>query len=55
MLKEYLAVKADQKEAIAAGTYTVLKRDEIAYRLGRLLSYPDEGISRYIERTRAEQ
>lgn len=53
VLKEYLAVKADKKEAIAAGAYDLLKRDEIARRLGRLLSYPEEGIRRYIERTRA--
>ncbi len=55
VLEEYLALKKEQKEAVTAGAYDLPKRDEIAGGLGRLLSYPEEGIRRYIERTRAEK
>lgn len=52
VLEEYLALKEDQRQSKEAGTYDEKKRYEVAWRLGKLLSYPDEGISRYIERTR---
>ena len=51
-LRQYLQLKADQKAAREAGGYDEKKREEIAFRLGHLLSYPDEGIRRYIRRTR---
>lgn len=53
-LKEYLEVKEDQKKAIKNGQYNAQKRYEIAWRLGKLLSYPEEGIRRYIQQTRSE-
>ena len=54
VLEEYLSVKADREKAIKEGKYVDPVRYEIAWRLGKLLSYPDEGIRRYIERTRKE-
>lgn len=55
VLEEYLTVKADREKAIKEGKYVDPVRYEIAWRLGKLLSYPDEGIRRYIERTREEE
>lgn len=54
VLKEYFALKEGKRRAVEAGTYNEEKRYEIARRLGKLLSYPDEGIERCIRRTRQE-
>ena len=55
VLQEYLAIKAERKKAIEEHCYVDPKRYELAWRLGKLLSYPDEGIRRYIRRTREEE
>lgn len=52
VLEEYLVIKKEKREAVERNAYDDEKRYEIAWRLGKLLSYPDEGIRRYIERTR---
>ena len=51
-IEEYLALKKEKEQAVRSHTYDEAKRYEVAWRLGKLLSYPDEGIRRYIERTR---
>ena len=54
MIEEYLALKRDKEKAIQKNEYDSRKRYEIAWKLGKLLSYPDEGIRRRIEKTRRE-
>ena len=48
-IQEYLALKAEKRAAVEAGTYTPEKRRDIAWRYGRLLSYTEEGIQRLLE------
>ena len=48
-IQEYLALKAEKRAAVEAGTYTPEKRRDIAWRYGRLLSYTGEGIQRLLE------
>lgn len=43
-LEEYLALKRDKAALVKSGHYTGKAREEIAWRLGKLLSYPDAGI-----------
>lgn len=54
VIEEYLALKKDKERAVQENEYDSRKRYEIAWRLGKLLSYPDEGIRRCIEKTRQE-
>ena len=51
VLDEYLGLKEQQKLMKEQGTYTGQKRYEIAKGFGKLLSYPDEGIDRLIQKT----
>jgi hypothetical protein len=48
-LDQYLAIKADKAELVAAGKYEGEAREEIARRFGRLLSYPESIIDELIE------
>ncbi len=43
--EEYLQLKEDKKQLIAAGQYTGKSREEIARRFGRMLSYPAHRIN----------
>lgn len=43
-------MKDRQKELVRNGAYTKLERYELAKAFGRLLSYPEEGIERLIEK-----
>lgn len=47
-LDEYLGLKARKKELIEAGKYTDTWRRDIAFGMGRLLSYPDSKIEQLI-------
>lgn len=47
-LREYLDLKAEKEKAIAAGNYAD-RREDIARRYGKLLSYTDEGIQRLLD------
>lgn len=49
VLQEYLALKAEKKQAQEAGAYTPEKRRDIAWRYGNLLSYTDDGIERLLQ------
>ena len=44
-LKEYLALKERKAGLVASGAYRDDARREIAWSLGKLLSYPDEKIN----------
>ncbi|MBQ6222330.1 MAG: hypothetical protein IJJ44_06945 [Solobacterium sp.] len=46
-LEEYLKIKQDKAESVAAGTYEECRRD-IAVRYGKLLGYSDAGIERLL-------
>jgi hypothetical protein len=43
-LDEYMALKREKAQLVKAGGYSGKAREEIARKLGRLLSYPDSGI-----------
>ena len=47
--KEYLSIKSDKNRLLQQNSYTGAARTEIAYRFGRLLSYPEEGIRQLIQ------
>ena len=47
-IKEYLDIKAEKQKLLTKDSYCGKARVEIAYRFGKLLSYPDEGILRLI-------
>ncbi len=47
--QEYLELKAEKARLVQAGQYHGAARREIARRLGRLLSYPDETIHNLLE------
>lgn len=47
-LEALLGLVADKAALVEAGEYTGVARREIAERFGRLLSYSDEAIARYI-------
>ncbi len=51
VLEEYLQLKACQKEALEKGTYTEQKAKETAVCFGKLLSYPEDGIARLLQKT----
>lgn len=44
-LEEYLALKRDKEALVKSGGYADKAREQIAWRLGKLLSYPDAGIA----------
>lgn len=46
-LEEYLALKEEKRAALADGSYPQ-RRQDIARRFGRLLSYTEEGIGRLL-------
>ena len=48
VLQEYLDLKREKDEAVAAGTYLPELRRDIAWRYGKLLSYTDDGIERLL-------
>ena len=50
VLEHYLALKREQKSLMEQGTYTRQERYRVALEFGRLLSYPDEGIERLIQK-----
>jgi len=45
VLDQYLALKAEEKAMIAAGTYTEEKQVDLATRYGKLMGYSDEHIA----------
>lgn len=47
-LAEYLALKARKKELVSSGQYTGAARYQIAFDLGKLLSYPETVIQEKI-------
>jgi hypothetical protein len=49
-LDQYLALKADKANLLAAGKYEGEAREEIARHFGRLLSYPEPVIDDLLER-----
>ena len=53
-LEAYLSLKKEQARMKEEGSYEGENRRRIAEEFGRLLSYPEEGIQRYIERTVGE-
>lgn len=50
VLDAYLRLKENQKSLLAAGTCTEQESDRIAKEFGRLLSYPEDGIARLMEK-----
>ena len=50
-LGRYMALKREKVHMIKEGIYQGENRRHIAAQFGRLLSYPEEGICRYIEKT----
>jgi len=48
VLEEYLALKTEKDELIKAGRYRGEARKEIARKLGRLLSYPEDQIEKLL-------
>ena len=48
VLDAYLALKAEEKEYIAAGTYTEEVQVDLATRYGKLMGYSDEHIAESI-------
>ena len=53
-LDRYLALKADKARLVAAGEYEGEAREEIARRLGRLLSYPEPVIDNLLQKQSAD-
>jgi hypothetical protein len=47
--EEYLALKAEKKELVEKGEYEGEARREIARKMGRLLSYPEERIEQMLD------
>lgn len=52
-LEQYLALKADKAQLVAAGEYEGAAREDIARRFGHLLSYPEAVIGDLIEKQTA--
>ena len=52
-LDQYLAIKADKEELLRNGTYSGSRREDIARRFGRLLSYPEDVIDDLIARNKS--
>ncbi len=50
---EGLLVKADKEELLRNGTYSGSRREDIARRFGRLLSYPEDVIDDLIARNKS--
>ena len=50
VLERYLGLKEKQKELKQNGAYTKLESYALAQEFGRLLSYPEEGIERLIQK-----
>lgn len=55
VLERYIGLKEQQKRLIANRAYTGQERHRIAVEFGRLLSYPEDGIERLIERAGTEK
>ena len=55
VLERYMGLKEQQKRLIADHAYTGQERYRIAVEFGKLLSYPEEGIERLIERAGREK
>ena len=55
VLSRYLGLKERQKNLIESNQYTGSGRRELAADFGRLLSYPEDGIQRLIEKTKKER
>lgn len=53
ILETYLELKAEKEKLVAQSAYAGEKRRQIAKKFGRLLSYPEEGISRLIAKAAA--
>jgi hypothetical protein len=54
-LEQYMALKRDRAQLVKSGTYTGKAREEIARRLGRLLSYPEPSIDALIKKNAAHE
>jgi hypothetical protein len=50
-----MALKRDRAQLVKSGTYTGKAREEIARRLGRLLSYPEPSIDALIKKNAAHE
>lgn len=50
ILEDYLGLKERQKQLIAEGKYDEAERRETAREFGRLLSYPEDGITRMMQK-----
>ena len=48
VLREYLNLKEEKRQARESGTYTPERRLQIARRYGKLLSYTEDGINRLL-------
>ena len=55
VLERYMGLKEQQKRLIANHAYTGQERYRIAVEFGKLLSYPEDGIERLIERAGREK
>ena len=55
VLERYMGLKEQQKRLIADHAYTGQERYRIAVEFGKLLSYPEDGIERLIERAGREK
>lgn len=54
-LDEYMALKREKAQLVKSGGYTGKAREEIARKLGKLLSYPESGIDMLLkENTKRE-
>lgn len=51
-LKQYLSLKERQRHMLEHGRYTKEERYQLAMDFGRLLSYPEEGIQRLMEKAK---
>ena len=54
-LREYLAIRVEKEELVAAGAYRGEQRRALAYRFGRLLSYTDEAIARRLAENKSRE
>lgn len=55
VLRQYLELKERQRRLVESGHYTGEERRRLARDFGRLLSYPEEGIERYIQQNRGDE
>ena len=54
-LEAYLSLKKERKVLLERGEYTEKEKLRLAHAFGRLLSYPEDGIERLIQKTRENE